>query len=110
MKLAMIKIARTWSPIPLSNEYGSRRLYVLIAAGYSIPLDLMVVWGLWSGSLGRAAKVYLLIPAVYFTAVHALSVGSLRYRIPAEVPMAVIAVAGFGVQGSGFRKEPEPEP
>ncbi len=110
MKLALIKIARTWSPIPLSNEYGSRRLYVLIAAGYSIPLDLMVVLGLWSGSLGRAAKVYLLIPAVYFTTVHALSVGSLRYRISAEVPMAVIAVAGFGVQGSGFRKEPEPEP
>ena len=106
--LTIRKIARTWSPIPLSDEYGSRRLYVLVAAGYSIPLDLLVLWGLWSGSLPRAAKVYLLIPAIYFTAAHALSVGSLRYRIPAEVPMAVIVASccskGFRGQGSGFSK------
>jgi hypothetical protein len=92
--LAIKKIARTWSPIPLSTEYGSKRMYVLIAASYSIPLDLLVLWGLWSGSLPRAAKVYLLIPAIYFTLAHALSVGSLRYRIPAEVPMAVIVASG----------------
>jgi hypothetical protein len=39
----------------------------------------------------RSAKVFLLIPAIYFTAVHMASVGSLRYRIPVEPPMAVIA-------------------
>jgi hypothetical protein len=91
LELAVRKICRTWSPIPLSAEFGSRRLYILIAAGYSIPLDLLVLWGLSSGTLPRAAKVFLLIPAVYFTLAHALSVGSLRYRIPAEVPMAVVA-------------------
>ena len=93
LKLAICKISRTWSPIPLSAEFGSRRLYILIAAGYSIPLDLLVLWGLWSGTLPRAAKVFLLIPAIYFTLAHALSVGSLRYRIPAEVPMAIVAAS-----------------
>ena len=93
LTLGFKKIARTWSPIPLSSEYGSRRLYVLVAAFYSIPVDLLVLWGLWSGSLPRAAKVYLMIPALYFTLAHALSVGSLRYRIPAEVPMAVIVAS-----------------
>jgi len=110
LELAVRKICRTWSPIPLSAEFGSRRLYILIAAGYSIPLDLLVLWGVWSGTLPRAAKVFLLIPAIYFTLAHALSVGSLRYRIPAEVPMAVVAVAGFRVQGSGFRKDSDPTP
>jgi hypothetical protein len=37
----------------------------------------------------------LMLPAVYFTLLHALSVGSLRYRIPAEVPMAVIAASAL---------------
>ena len=93
LELVLRKIGRTWSPIPLSAEFGSRGLYILIAAGYSIPLDLLVLWGLWSGTLPRAAKVFLLIPAIYFTLAHALSVGSLRYRIPAEVPMAVIVAS-----------------
>jgi hypothetical protein len=93
LRLTLQKIARTWSPIPLSTEYGSRRMYVAVAACYSIPLDLLVLLGLWSGSLPRAAKVYLMIPAIYFTLAHGLSVGSLRYRIPAEVPMAVVAAS-----------------
>jgi hypothetical protein len=49
--------------------------------------------GLFSPSLPGSAKMFLLAPAVYLTVVHAMSVGSLRYRIPAEVPMAVIAAA-----------------
>lgn len=110
IRLTLRKIARTWSPIPLSNEYGGRRMYVLTAAVYSVPLDLLVLWALCSGPLPRRAKVFLMIPALYFTAVHALSVGSLRYRIPAEVPMAVVAGGGFRGwrrgRGSGSREEP----
>ena len=92
MELALAKIARTWSPMPLSAEFG-RPLYRWAAAIYSIPLDLLVILGLGYGRIPRTAKVFLLLPAIYFTAVHALSVGSLRYRLPAEPPMAVLAVA-----------------
>jgi 4-amino-4-deoxy-L-arabinose transferase-like glycosyltransferase len=91
-QLAVIKIARLWSPIPLSSEYRQMR-YVLIGALYSIPLDLLVVMGLMYGSLPRGAKVMLMLPAIYFTAAHALTIGSLRYRIPVEVPMAIIAAS-----------------
>ncbi|HEX3356092.1 MAG TPA: hypothetical protein VHS31_03835 [Tepidisphaeraceae bacterium] len=93
IKLAIQKIARTWTPIPLSDEYRTQPLIVLIAACYSIPFDLLVLYGLARSRLPRAAKVYLLIPAIYFTAAHAISVGSLRYRIPAEVPMGVLVVS-----------------
>jgi hypothetical protein len=44
-----------------------------------------------------SAKVLLIAPAVYLTVAAAASVGSLRYRIPAEVPMAVIAAAAPAV-------------
>jgi hypothetical protein len=89
MRLALMKICRTWSPIPLSKEYGSRK-YIAVGLLFSLPFDVLVILGLWKGSSPRKAKVLLLIPAIYFTVIHALSVGSLRYRIPAEPPMSVL--------------------
>jgi len=88
------KLKRTWSPIPLSTEYGTNRLYVAAGLLYGVPLYLLVVLGLWKSRLSRTAKAFLALPAVYFTLAHAVSVGSLRYRIPAEAPMAVLAAAG----------------
>ena len=91
--LALVKIARTWSPVPLSDEYGGNWKYVTAAMAFMVPFYLMILYGLWFGSPPTAAKVFLLLPAIYFTVAHALSVGSLRYRIPADVPMAVIAAS-----------------
>jgi hypothetical protein len=91
----MIKIARTWSPMPLSSEYGGQAKIVAIALIYMIPLDVLIVLGLWRGQLPAATKVYLLAPAIYLTAAAAMSVGSLRYRIPADLPMAVVAATAF---------------
>lgn len=91
--LSVVKIARTWSPMPLSDDYGSRRNSV-IALGYMLPFYVLILLGLWFGAPPTAAKVFLLLPAIYFTVAHALTVGSLRYRIPADVPMAIVAAAG----------------
>jgi 4-amino-4-deoxy-L-arabinose transferase-like glycosyltransferase len=93
MSLALAKIGRTWSPIPLSNEYGSKRKYVIVGLCFGAVLDLLVLTGLWLGGLPGPAKRLLLLPAIYFTVAAALSVGSLRYRIPAEPPMAILAAS-----------------
>jgi 4-amino-4-deoxy-L-arabinose transferase-like glycosyltransferase len=90
--LALAKVARMWSPKPLSDDFG-RPIYIAVALLYGVPFFLLVVGGLFSPSLPGTAKVFLLAPALYLTLVHALSVGSLRYRVPAEVPMAVVAAA-----------------
>ena len=92
LELAGWKILRTWSPVPLSAEYG-RPLYRWVGGVYAVPFYTLVILGLYHGRIPRGAKVYLLIPAIYISAVHAMSVGSLRYRLPAEPVMAVIAVA-----------------
>jgi hypothetical protein len=89
--LGVIKIARTISPMPLSAEYGGQAKIVAIALIYMIPLYVLIVLGLWRGQAPIAVKVYLMAPAIYFVLVSALSVGSLRYRIPADLPMAVVA-------------------
>jgi asparagine N-glycosylation enzyme membrane subunit Stt3 len=103
-RLTVAKVARTWSPLPLSSDFG-RPLYQAVAAIYAIPLFLLAVLGLWAGRLPRRGKVFLLMPAVYLTIVHAASVGSLRYRVPAEPALAVLAAAG-AVAGLEMLKRP----
>jgi 4-amino-4-deoxy-L-arabinose transferase-like glycosyltransferase len=107
-KLAVIKIARTWSPIPLSHEYGTR-LYIVAGLLYSVPFDVLILLGLMRSQLPRSVKFLLVVPAIYFTAVGALSVGSLRYRLPAEPPMAVLAGSVLAVRASGARRSDQEE-
>lgn len=94
LQLACVKLARTWSPMPLSSEY-SRPIYRLIALTFALPLDVWIMLGLWWGALPRTTKVFLILPAIYFSIVHAFTVGSLRYRVPADPPMAIVAAALF---------------
>jgi 4-amino-4-deoxy-L-arabinose transferase-like glycosyltransferase len=93
MVLTLRKLARTWSPIPLSAEARSNSLTTLISAIYSVPLFALTIAGIFLRKLPAIVKVYLLVPAIYLTAIHALSVGSIRYRLPADVPMAVVAAS-----------------
>jgi hypothetical protein len=98
--LSWYKLARTWSPMPLSSEYGRPGLR-FIALAYSLPFDLMVLVGLFWGNLPRSAKVFLLAPAIYFSVIHAVTIGSLRYRVPAEPALAVLAAGVVGAWGTG---------
>jgi hypothetical protein len=92
LSLAFRKLARTWSPMPLSTAFGTRR-NVVVGLTYAVPFDLLVLLGLISQRVPRSAKVFLMMPAIYLTVVHMISVGSLRYRLPAEPPMAILAAA-----------------
>ncbi len=97
LQLAAVKIARTWSPIPLSREYGGRWVYVLAGALFAVPLDILILLGLIGRRLTWRQKLFLVLPALYFTLVHGLSVGSLRYRMPMAGPMAVLAGCGLAM-------------
>jgi hypothetical protein len=102
-RLTLTKIARTWSPLPLSAEFG-RPMYRAISAVYALPFDALVIVGLFgSRRVTRGTKLLLLTPAVYFTVVHALSVGSLRYRVPVEPELALIAGIGAALLLNGRR-------
>ena len=90
IQLGITKILRTWSPVPLSVEFG-RPLYQWIGGLYSLPLGILVITGLSFGRMPQGVKVFLMIPAIYITAIHAMSVGSLRYRLPAEPMLAVVS-------------------
>ena len=95
IKLVAIKILRTWSPIPLSESYKSDARAVIAGGAYAIPLFVCALVGLYRGSLTWRQRVFLLGPAIYITIVHGLTIGSLRYRIPADVPLAIVAASAF---------------
>jgi len=92
--LTLKKLIRMWSPMPLSSQY-SNPAYVAIGLLYTVPFFVLVLMGLIRPNVSTATKMLLIAPAVYFTVIHALSVGSLRYRIPADAPMAVLAAAAL---------------
>lgn len=93
IELAGIKIARTWSPIPLSQQFGSSRFNVIVSALHGIPLIVLGLIGAFHGAIPRRARVILLIPLVLVTLGAAVSVGSMRYRIPAHPMLAVLAAS-----------------
>ena len=92
--LAAIKTGRTWSPVPLSEQFGSNRLYVAMGFGYGVPLFLLAAWGLTFSELPWRARLFLIAPAILITLMHSVTIGSLRYRLPAEPLLAVLAASG----------------
>jgi hypothetical protein len=94
-ELAAKKIARTWSPVPLSTENRSPTKWAL-GLSYSVIAWCLALFGLFRGWVtpGKAGKLLLLCPAIYLTVAAALSVGSLRYRVPAEPMLCVLAGVG----------------
>ncbi len=91
--LSVRKIIRGWSPVPLSKDFG-KPMYRLIGAGYNVPFDLLCLLGLFSARLTLRTKLLLVLPALIVTLGQILSVGSIRYRMPAEAPLAVVAAVG----------------
>jgi 4-amino-4-deoxy-L-arabinose transferase-like glycosyltransferase len=91
--LALKKMGRTWSPIPLSQT--DRPIYLLAGLVYTLPVFALALAALFATELPRHAKAFLLAPAAYLTLVHVASVGSVRYRLPAEPALAILAAAGL---------------
>jgi 4-amino-4-deoxy-L-arabinose transferase-like glycosyltransferase len=101
VRLAWAKFRRTWSFVP--NEPGSRTpLKMAVSAIWMTVVLAAAVIGVIRMRRGRDI-VLLLLPAVYFTLLHMVYVGSVRYRIPAMPPLYVLS--GWAVPS---RKHGEP--
>ena len=60
-----------------------------------IPLYLLILAGAWNRRRDLAALLLLAGPVLYFCAVHAVFVSSIRYRIPAEPAAMGLAAIGL---------------
>ena len=92
--LALEKQRRYWSLTPNAAQFGNwtARLAVCLTA---LPLFCFALRGIWLSRRNRVLLIVTVGPVLLFAAFHLLFVGSLRYRLPAEFPLAVAAAIGF---------------
>jgi 4-amino-4-deoxy-L-arabinose transferase-like glycosyltransferase len=94
LSLTADKIARFWMPWPNAGQFSGLGLRFAIAV-YFVPVVLGAVLGWIFGPRNYWGWVLTLGPILYFSAIHAVFLGSLRYRLPAEYPLCIAAAVGF---------------
>jgi hypothetical protein len=92
-RLALVKIVRTWSPSFHADEFRNRPIQFAMIV-WHVPLFILGLIGLCAGPLPRSIRMTLLVPLLYFTLVHALFLGSVRYRVPLMPLICILAAAG----------------
>jgi hypothetical protein len=91
--LAFRKLLKFLQPVPSSVQTGwvVWVMWVMVAAVF---LTLCML-GVRTHTLDLAGFVVVLGPFLLFLMVHLAFVGSLRYRLPTEFPLAILAAAGL---------------
>jgi hypothetical protein len=114
LELAWIKFLRTWSLTPNACEYRGG-LTALASAVFTAITLLLALVGLLR-TLARPnstaiplrdrRRLHLLLwlPVIYFTLVHCVYIGSLRYRVPL-MPFLEISAAAAWVQSRARSSE-----
>jgi len=95
-RLATVKFARMWNPIPNVETYQSL-LIRTVSVLWTLPTFLLALTGtylLWrmENHFSRKILLWLLLPALYYSAIHSLFIGSIRYRLGA-IPMLEMLAA-----------------
>lgn len=93
VQLTAIKSWRYWKPTPSAAQFGGWGPALLVAGSF-IPVIVLAAFGGWRRRRDVWTLILLVGPIVYFGAIHAVFVGSLRYRLPAEYPLCVLAAVG----------------
>jgi 4-amino-4-deoxy-L-arabinose transferase-like glycosyltransferase len=101
LRLAGIKLLRTWNVWPNEGRFSTPLVRLVVAASY-LPLLALGLLGAWRTR--RWGWPYWLgwFPAVYFSALHVVFVGSIRYRQPAMFCLMALA-AGVIAHTEGRR-------
>ena len=94
MELAGTKLLRLWNVWPNEPSFRSWWVRSVILVTYT-PILLLAVAGAWMFRRGYLALMLLAGPAIYFTGLHMVFIGSLRYRQPAMLTLAILAAAAI---------------
>ena len=106
IRLAFVKLGRTWSPFMHAEGYASGA-YQAIAAISTLPVYLLALVGAFLLRRRPAELLLLMAPVLYFTLVHTVFVGSVRYRVP-MMPMLFVLAAVAVEHLRGMRRSGRP--
>jgi len=102
LRLAWRKLLLTWNVVP-NVEAHRTPAEMLVSAAWMVPVLLLGVVGLFTWPAARGDKAFLLMPVVYFTLLHMVFVGSVRYRVPVMPYVELLAAAGLLFVLAGWR-------
>jgi hypothetical protein len=96
-----------WNPIPNVETYRSR-IVRLLSATWTSPTVVLAAVGVMLLSMrkkggGLRTALFLLLPAMYLSALHSLFVGSVRYRLAAIPMIEVLAAVALAAIYEGIR-------
>ncbi|GHS96905.1 hypothetical protein FACS1894108_02390 [Planctomycetales bacterium] len=95
LRLSAQKFWRTWSPLP---HWENARAFALPLAALYGGVALSALYSVFFRR--RREILLLLIPVLYLALVHSVYMGSLRYRLPAEGCLLILAAGAY------FPREP----
>ncbi|MCA9243927.1 MAG: hypothetical protein KDA32_08245 [Phycisphaerales bacterium] len=95
-RLALVKFARTWNPFPNYDAYKAG-FAALAGAAFTVIALIAAFLGLIRVSSPDTQRLQRLIwmPILYFTLLHCLFIGSVRYRVPLMPLLALGAVTAI---------------
>jgi 4-amino-4-deoxy-L-arabinose transferase-like glycosyltransferase len=95
-QLALTKLVRYWKPWPNAEEFRRPWLIAGSALWFLLFYSLATI-GLFQN---RNTVLFLLVtlgPIIYFSAIHSVFIGSIRYRVPTEYPLCILSAVGLSV-------------
>ena len=93
-ELSLLKLWRFWKPWPNAAQFDTWPARLAIACSF-VPLMVLAAFGCWTHRLNALRCLLTAGPALGFCIVHMVFVSSLRYRLPVEYPLYILASAGF---------------
>lgn len=105
LELAVSKELRFWSPVPNADQFADRRLWWGLLLS-TVPLYLFSLCGLWVMRRDVVTLALTAGPILFFGVLHLLFVGSIRYRLPAEYPLWILAAIGAHAVWQRWRSSP----
>ncbi len=110
--LAWRKFSRTWSLWPNGGEVGSSTLRTLLTVGCFGVFVLACVGSQVKWMQHRItwnSSIFYWLPAAYFTLLHMIFVGSIRYREPALLVLTILAGIGLAKLLDRFSRDASEE-
>lgn len=89
-KLALVKIYRLWSPFPREQAFNKPLLKLALIVSF-LPIFLLGIYGGIQSFQEQGTAWFLLLPALYVTAIHSIFVSSIRYRTPVLYGFSILA-------------------
>ncbi len=105
LQLAGRKLIRTWAPVINAADFRSPWIAAVSLASV-VPVYMFALAGIWLIRRRPADLLLLIAPAAYFTLIHMVFVGSVRYRVPAMPLIFILAAIGIHAAWIALRRSP----